>query len=69
MVLLIRIPDTDAVQEPSIVRRILCQIDIRPRHICGCLSEALSPTIRERFYGTHVSAAPWTSPVNHEVMR
>ena len=68
MILLIRVPDMKPVQESSIIRRIHCQIAGRPRCSCSYLSEALSPTIRERFHYTHVFVAPWTSPVNHEFM-
>src|SRR5271157_1007504 len=68
MFLFIRVFDMDAAQEPSVIRRIHCQIGIRLRCIYCCFSETLFPTIRERFHGTHVSAAPWTSPVNHEFM-
>src|ERR1019366_1368722 len=38
------------------------------RRIRRCRSETFSPTIRERFHRTNISAAPWTSPVNHEFM-
>jgi len=44
--LLGREPDTNAVQEPSIIRRVLWNFGVRP--ICRCLIEAISPAIRQR---------------------
>ena len=68
-VLVIRVLDMDAVQELSVLRRIHWQIGVRLRKIRRCPGETISPTVRKRFYGTHVSVAPWASPVNHEVVR
>jgi len=62
----IRVPDTNAVQEFSVIRRIDCRLCFR--QIRWCRSETISPTIRKRFHRTDASAAPWASPVNHEFM-
>jgi hypothetical protein len=64
--LLIRVPDTNPVQESPVIRRIDCRLCVRQSR--RCRSETSSPTIRERFHSTDASAAPWTSPVNHEFM-
>src|ERR1019366_117821 len=66
LVLLIRVPDTNPVQESPVIRRIDGRLCVR--RIRRCRSETFSPTIRERFHRTNISAAPWTSPVNHEFM-
>src|ERR1039457_6016304 len=65
--LLIRVLDTNPVQESPVIRRIDCRLCVR--QIRRCRSETFSPTIRERFHCTNISAAPWTSPVNNEVVR
>jgi hypothetical protein len=67
LVLLIRVLDTNPVQESPVIRRIDCRLCVR--QIRRCRSETFSPTIRERFHCTNISAAPWTSPVNNEVVR
>ena len=66
LILLIRVPDTNPVQESPVIRRIDCRLCVRQSR--RCRSETSSPTIRERFHSTDASAAPWTSPVNHEFM-
>jgi hypothetical protein len=65
--LLVRETDTDAVQEPSIIRRFLSQIGSRKIH--RRFSEAVSPTIRKRLHRIHVAAAPWAAPADYEVVR
>ena len=69
MFLFIRVLDMDAVQEPSVIRGIHCQIGGRPRCSCCYLGETLSPAIREGLYYTHVLVTPWASPVNNQVVR
>src|ERR1039457_7336425 len=66
LVLLIRVRDTNPVQEFPVIRRIDCRLCVR--QIRRCRSETLSPPIREGLHATDASAAQWTSPVNHEFM-
>jgi len=65
--LLIREPDADAVQEPSIIRRFLGRIGNRNPH--WCFTDAVSPTIGKRSHRIHIPATPWAAPVDYEVVR
>jgi hypothetical protein len=53
--LLIRVPDTNAVQESSVIRHVDCRL-FGVWQVRWYRTETLSPTIREGFHATDVSA-------------